>query len=78
MSNVLNAIAGALGVLYRDTLVVRRVMSAGELTLTIMRKNGTRAVNRQSRDDFVPERGIMLQNDPYFLFLYFTLLFLVM
>ena len=42
------------------SLVVQQVMSAEELTLTIMRKNGTRAVTRQSRDDFVPGRGIML------------------
>ena len=60
MSNALSAIAGALGALSRTTRVARRVMSAGELTLTITRRNGTRAVIRQSRDDFVPERGIML------------------
>ena len=60
MSNALSAIAGALGVLSRAIRAARRAMSAGELTLATMRKNGTRAVTRQSRDDFVPGRGIML------------------
>ena len=43
-------------------------MSAGELTLTIMRKSGTRVVTRLSQVHFVPRRGIMLQLDPYFPF----------
>ena len=60
MSSALSATAGALGVSSGNTRAAMRVRSAGELTLTIMMRDGTRVVTRQSRDDFVPERGIML------------------
>ena len=60
MSSALNATAGALGASSCATHAMLQVMSAGELMLTTMRRIGTRAVNRQSRDDFVPGRGIML------------------
>ena len=32
------------------------------------KKSGIRVMNRQSQDDFVPGRGIMLQLDPYIFF----------
>ena len=41
------------------------VTSAGELMLTITRRGGFRVVTRQSQDDFVPGKGIMLQLDPH-------------
>ena len=44
-------------------------MSAGELMLTIMKKSGIKVVTRQSWDNFVPGRGIMLQLDPHFFFI---------
>ena len=74
MSSALNVTAGALGVSCRAIRAALLVTSAGELTLTTSTKNGTRVVTRQSRDDFVPRRGIMLLNDPHFLF---TLLYFV-
>ena len=60
MSSALSVTAGAPGASSRATHAGLQVMSAGELTLTIMKRIGTRAVTRQSRDDFVPGRGIML------------------
>ena len=60
MSSALSVTAGALGASCRATRAALLVMSAGELTLTTTRKIGTRVVTRQSRDDFVPGRGIML------------------
>ena len=53
-------------------------MSAGELMLTTTRRIGTRVMTGQSWDNFVPGRGIMLWNNPHFLFFYLLYLFLVM
>ena len=50
----------ALGASSRTTHATLQVKSAGELTLTTMMRVGTRVMTRQSRDDFVPGRGIML------------------
>ena len=60
MSSALSATAGALGASYCATHAALLVTSAGELTLTILTRAGTRVVTRQSQDDFVPRRGIML------------------
>ena len=60
MNSAPSAIVGAPGILLRATHAALQVTSAGGLTLTIMKKSGTRAVTRQSQDDFVPGRGIML------------------
>ena len=60
MSSVLSATAGGPGVLSHATHVALQVMSAGELMLTILRRIGSRVMTRQSRDNFVPGRGIML------------------
>ena len=60
MSSASSATAGALGASSHATRAVPRVRSAGELTLTTMMRIGTRVVTRQSRDDFVSGRGIML------------------
>ena len=60
MSSALSVTAGALGASCRATRAAMLVKSAGELTLIIMKRSGTRAVTRQSRNDFVPGRGIML------------------
>ena len=60
MSSASSATAGAPGVSSVATRAALRVRSAGELTLTTMMRVGTRAVTRQSWDDFVPGRGIML------------------
>ena len=60
MSSASSATAGALGGSFRTTHATQQVTSAGELILTIMKRIGTRAVTRQSQDDFVPGRGIML------------------
>ena len=60
MSSAFSATAGALGVSFRATRAALQVMSAGELTLTTMRRIGTRVVTRQSWVNFVPGRGIML------------------
>ena len=60
MSSASSATAGALGASLNVTRAALRVRSAGELTLTTLMRVGTRVVTRQSRDDFVPRRGIML------------------
>ena len=75
MSSALNATAGAPGASCHATRAVLLVTSAGELTLTISMRAGTRVVTRQSRADFVPGRGIMLRISPHFfsfLYLLFT------
>ena len=66
MSSALSVTAGALGVSCRATRAALLVTSAGELSLTILMRVGIRVVTRQSRDDFVPGRGIMLRIDPHF------------
>ena len=60
MSSALSATAGALEVSYCATRATMLVKSAGELTLTTLTRAGTKVAIRQSRDDFVPGRGIML------------------
>ena len=60
MSSASNASAGALGSLLDGTCAILQVKSAGELTLTTMRKSGIMVITKQSWVDFVPRRGIML------------------
>ena len=60
MSSAPSATAADLGDLFHATHVALQVMSAGELMLTTMKRTGIRVVTRQSWDDFVPRRGIML------------------
>ena len=73
MSSALSATAGALGASCHATRAALLVTSAGELTLTILTRAGTRVVTRQSRDDFVPGRGIMLRTSPHFSFSLLTI-----
>ena len=75
MSSASSATIGALEILLSATHAVLLVKSVGELTLTTMKRSGTRVVTRQSWDNFVPKKGIMLQIDPHFLFTLLSLLF---
>ena len=60
MSSASNASIRAPGISLSAIHAILQARSVGEPTLTIMRRIGTRVVTRQSQDDFVPERGIML------------------
>ena len=60
MNSASSATVGAPGASFRATHATPQVTLAGELMLTITKRSGTKAVTRQSRDDFVPGRGIML------------------
>ena len=73
MSSASSATVGDPGDSYHAICATQQVKSAGELTLTTMRRIDTRVMTRQSRVNFVPRRGIMLQSDPHLLFtlLYF-------
>ena len=73
MNSASSASIGAPEILLSATHAALHIRSVGGLMLTITRKIGTRVVTRQSQDNFVPRRGIMLQASPHFLFL-FTLL----
>ena len=59
MSSASSATVEAPGGSSHATHAMLQVMSAGELTLTTMKRSGTRVVTRQSQVGFVPRRGIM-------------------